>query len=474
MLTSKALLPRAEARVESRKPLALATSASVPLSRPAAKETVQDQIQRENPLRKIAFYASLGFLFVRLSAISELLAFYTHINFYLLYLFAPFAILGALTTGGVGRTFRHSAPRYWVAFFGWMILATPFSFWKGDSISMVIGYGRLVLPMLFVLGGLAMTWKEIRLVFYTLALSALANLATVQLFTGHDESGRITLDASGNMGNSNDLGAQLLLVLPFLLFVILDRTKSKALRVSLLPLIAYGAWVVLGTASRGCMIAMAAMFLFALWRATPAQRVATLAMGVVIATAIPLFLPGSVLTRLSSLFSDKRPETVEADESSATREYVLRQSLSYTAQHPLFGVGPGQFPNYEGHESTTEGKRGTWKVTHNFLTQVSSECGVPALIFVLLSLGSALLLVNRTYLQARKKGFKDIANACFCYQLGMVGYVCSIIFLAQAYHFYLPTMIGLAVSMSLVAMRHMSDQEIPSAVSAPSLKFAVR
>lgn len=110
MLTSKALLPRAEARVESRKPLALATSASVPLSRPAAKETVQDQIQRENPLRKIAFYASLGFLFVRLSAISELLAFYTHINFYLLYLFAPFAILGALTTGGVGRTFRHSAP----------------------------------------------------------------------------------------------------------------------------------------------------------------------------------------------------------------------------------------------------------------------------------------------------------------------------------------------------------------------------
>jgi O-antigen ligase len=165
---------------------------------------------------------------------------------------------------------------------------------------------------------------------------------------------------------------------------------------------------------------------------------------------------------------------VEAQESSAQRAYLLKQSLVYTAQHPLFGVGPGQFPNYEGTESRKEGKRGVWNVTHNFLTQVSSECGIPAVIFMLLGLGSAVALVNRTYQQACKKGFRDIANACYCYQLGLVGYLGSIIFLAHAYHFYLPTMIGLAISLSLVAAREMSSRQPRSAAQAAPLSFAIR
>jgi hypothetical protein len=49
----------------------------------------------------------------------------------------------------------------------------------------------------------------------------------------------------------------------------------------------------------------------------------------------------------------------------------------------------------------------------------------------------------------------------------MIGYVVSIVFLAQAYHFYLPMMIGLAVSMSLVAMRHMSVQPLCSSMTIP-------
>lgn len=473
MLSSKALLPRAEPRAGVRSGTAQVTIAPAPVPQPAGRETNWDQAEIQNPLRKIAFYAGLGFLFVRLSEVSNLLLFYTHVNFYLLYLFAPLAILGTLTTGGVARTFRHNAAKYWVAFFAWMILATPFSFWKGDSVSLIISYGRVQLAMLFVVGGLAMTWKEIRLIFYTIAAAAVANLATARLFTRLDEGGRITMDASGSIGNSNDLGAHLLLVMPFLLFVILDRTRNAFLRMSLVPLMAYGVWVVLGTGSRGCMIALVAMFLFALWRASPGQRVALLVVGVVLAAAIPLLLRGSVLIRLSSLFSENREQTAEADQSSAQREYLLKKSLLYTFQHPIFGVGPGQFPNYEGNQQAAEGKRGAWKVTHNFLTQVSSECGIPALLFMMMSLGSAVLLVNRTYRQARRKGFNDIANACLCYQLGLVGYLGSVIFLAHAYHYYLPTMVGLAIAMSLVAMRQMAAQEKPRMASVPSMPFGM-
>jgi hypothetical protein len=481
MLTSKALRPRA-VQPDARRQPPVPTLPTPAKTAPSGelRGSLQDQAERRNPLRRMAFYSSLGFLFLRLTGLSELLLYYTKVKFYLLYVFVPLAIIGTLTTGGIGRTFRQNASKYWMAFFFWMVLATPFSFWKGDSIAVISGYGRFAMVMLFIVAGLAMTWKEIRLLFYTIAAAALVNLGTAQLFAKLDNGGRITLEASGNMGNSNDLAAQFLLVLPFLAFVAMDRARNAFLRIALLPPLAYGAWVVLGTGSRGCMIALGAVFLFVLWRASPAHRIATLVAGIALAVMIPLFLPGSVLTRLGSLVKeegairDNSGESAEALESSAARAYLLKQSLLYTFEHPVFGVGPGQFSNFEGNEKTAEGKHGQWHATHNFLTQVSSECGIPALIFMLLGLSSAILLVNRTYWMARRKGFRDIVNACFCYELAMVGYLCSIVFLAQAYGFYLPTMVGLAIAMSVVAMREMSAQE-PSAVGiAPALPFALR
>lgn len=481
MLTTKALLPQAEPRGALREPPARLTAAPAPVALPP-RESSQDRSEVQNPFRKIALYAALGLLFLRLTAISELLLSYTGNKFYLLYLFAPLAILGALVTGGVGRTLRSKAAWYWIAYFGWMILATLFSTWRGDSTRLVLlDYGRVEIPMLFVIGGLAMQWKEIRMIFHTVAFAAVVSLAESHWSGKLDMGGRISMGSvSTNLGNSNDLGAHLLLVMPFLLFVMLDRTRAVFLRMFLLPVIAYGIWTVVGTGSRGCLIALAAMLIFALWRGSSGQRAAILVAACVLGVVIPLLLPASILTRLGSLFSDQsetgatQMSRVEAQESSAQRAYLLKQSLLYTAQHPLFGVGPGQFPNYEGKERKEEGKRGAWNVTHNFLTQVSSESGIPAVIFVLLGLGSAAALVNRTYQQACKKGFRDIANACYCYQLGLVGYLGSIIFLAHAYHFYLPTMIGLAISMSLVAAREMSARQPRSVAEAAPRSFAIR
>jgi O-antigen ligase len=447
----------------------------LPLSTPAAREPF-DESERDNPLRKIAFYAGLGFIFLRLSILSELLLYTTHVNFYLLYIFAPPAILGALATGGIGRTLRSNAGKLWLAYFVWMIIGTPFSSWKGESTFLVLAYARFTLPMLFVAGGLAMNWKEIRLLFYTFAAAALVNLSTARLLSKTDAEGRTVLTASGNIGNSNDLGAQLLLVLPFLLFVVLDRTRNIVLRLALVPLLAYGVWVVLGTASRGCMIALAAMFVFALFRATPGQRAATFAFGLVLAVTIPFLLSSNVRARLSTLFSEKNMDAelaAEARESRDVREYVFKQSVKYTLMHPIFGVGVGQFSNYEGGESLSAGNHGKWTVTHNFMTQISSESGIPALIFVLLSLGTAVLAVGRAYRMAKNRGFRDIENACFCFQLAMIGYVGSIVFLAQAYHYYLPTMVGFAIAISTVAMRYMSAEQRPAVLSpAPPLVVA--
>jgi hypothetical protein len=407
--------------------------------------------QQGNPLRKLSFYFGLAFLFSSFAVLPEFLYYVTGVNTYLIYLIAPAAILGGLISGGVRRTFRYHAAWYWLAFFLWMIIATPFSTWKGGSTTTLYAYARVSMSLLFVAGGLATTWKEIRTAFHVIAAAGALNLVTAGIFE-KNEAGRITLDASGSIGNSNDLAAHLLLVLPFMLFVLIERKINPVIRYLMLPLIAYGLWTVLGTASRGALLALCAVFLFTLWRATPMQRVGALVLGVALAGAVFVLLPAATLNRLSSLTGQAN---LEADESADSRGYLFRTSMRYTLQHPLFGVGPGQFGIFEGNESHTEGRYGSWHETHCAWTQVSSENGVPALIFFVLGILSALAMVYRTFREARKQGFEEIANACFCYMAGMLGFLVAITFLANAYRFYLPAMVGLAISLRFVALQTM-------------------
>jgi len=265
-------------------------------------------------------------------------------------------------------------------------------------------------------------------------------------------NGRIFLTASGTIGNSNDLAAHLLLVLPFLLFVALDRKRSPVIRIAVVLGIVYGLWIILETASRGALLALFAGFLFMLWQASAIQRALVLGGGLILMMISLVALPSMTLSRLGNLFGE---EHVESEESGEVRTYLFHQSLLFTEEHPLFGVGPRQFANFEGKTRVEEGKFGAWKDTHCAFTQVSAECGIPALIFFLCGLGAAIVVVIRTHRKARRQGNVEITNACLCYLLSMVGFLVAITFLPLAYNFTLPAMVGLAGSMSLAANRQL-------------------
>jgi putative inorganic carbon (HCO3(-)) transporter len=264
-------------------------------------------------------------------------------------------------------------------------------------------------------------------------------------------NGRIQLWENGTISNSNDLASQLLLVIPFLLWVAMDSNRNIFIRIPVLGAIAYGMWVIVGTASRGALLGIMAAFLFVLWRANMRQRAIAIFAGTVLTGIMLIALPKATIDRLGSLFGE---QNIEADQSTDARNHLFRQSVTYTLQHPLLGVGPDQFSNYQNQEH--EVKRAMWHPTHCAWTQISSECGIPALIFYVLGLGSAIFMVNRTYRIARERGYPDIANACFCYLLSMVGFLVSITFLTNAYGYCPPLMVGLAISISVAAARVMS------------------
>jgi O-antigen ligase len=360
---------------------------------------------------------------------------------------------------------------YWTAFTAWIALAVPTSLWPGNSLSILAAYLRTDLIMLFVIAGLAVTWRHCRLLMYAIAWGCAINLLTARFFQ-NDLGGRLSLNV-GAVADPNDFAAHLLLVLPFLLWIALAK-RGILVRAGAFAGIGAGLFLILRTASRGAAVGLLVEVLFFLLRANMRQRLAMFALVPAAAITLAIAVPQSALVRIRS-FSAADPNQ-EAFQSAESREYLFRKSIAYTIQHPLFGVGPGEFPEYEGEHNRLAGKtHGYWQETHNTLTQVSSECGIPAAIFFIAAIVSTFSLLKYTYRQARRRAdCADIATAAFCIMLGFTGFCAAVMFLNFAYFFYFPAMGGLGIAVASAARAEFQqrgdapEQPKPSGPAAPT------
>jgi len=410
------------------------------------------EVEDTSPLRVMAFKMALVLVFINFSNIHQLLTYVLHVNFYLLYLFGIPTLLGVALAGGIQRTLRGRPAIYWTMFAGWLIAGVPFSSWPGGSAATLIPYTRTIFPMLFVIAGLTLTWRECRSMMRAIAAGGVVIMAAANLFqdTGGHYGERLAIEF-GIISNSNDYAVHLLFVLPFVIWVALA-AKSKALRLAAWGGVGYGVLLVLKTGSRGGLVALGAGVLYWLLRGTMRQRLGLLVAGPIAAIVLVAFVPRSSLIRLVSFSGEDAGASQEAVESSRMRQYLLKQSIAYTLQRPIFGVGIAQFGEFEGTRNQIIGEHGYWHDTHNTYTQISSECGMPALAFYVAGILSTFLLVNRVYRQARKRPeCDDIRIATFCIMLAMTTYCTGIIFVNFAYFFYPLVMSSLGIAVSSAA-----------------------
>jgi O-antigen ligase len=214
---------------------------------------------------------------------------------------------------------------------------------------------------------------------------------------------------------------------------------------------AFGVYLILGTASRGAAIALGCVVLYFLWHASPAQRLAAITVAPVGLVILLSILPQTLVQRIKS-FSDTEGASEEALESSRSREYVLRKSIEYTLHNPIFGLGPGQFANYEGTHNVVLGGHGYWHSTHNCVTQASSEMGIPAALFMLGGFFSTMRSFRRVYRSTKfRPECRDINVAALTLGMAFVGFFVAIIFLNFAYFFYTPAMAGVAIALERVS-----------------------
>jgi O-antigen ligase len=430
-------------------------SEPVPLMPPVRKVSRKAKKSKSDKWHRISLYFALGLVFVRFSMVHQLLEYLLHTDTYLLYFVALPVLVAIPTMGAFKRVYQFRPAFYWTIFAFWLVPTSVFSSWKAGSLNQVIGYYRTELVLLFAIGGLITTWRECRLLMYTISAATVVNVICILLFRQLDENGRTSL-AFGTVANSNDYSGHLIYVLPFLLWVILV-TKSNFLRFAGFGFLFLALFEILAAGSRGAMIGLAtAVLVFAL-TATPKVRRIVLITAPVLAVLVIALLPPSVSHRIFAFSSDNPQASSEALESSQDRERLLKDSIATAIRHPLFGVGPGQFSNIEGQQ-TAHSRQRLWNAAHNSYTQIASENGFPGLIFYLGGILSSFLLINQTgRILSRYPVAKEAATAVLCVRIGMISFCVTIFFLNFGYFFYLPAFAGIAIAISASSRRLVAD-----------------
>ncbi|MDP9113959.1 MAG: O-antigen ligase family protein, partial [Acidobacteriota bacterium] len=328
----------------------------------------------------------------------------------------------AVLSGGLGRVLRSRLSYSWIGLAIWMALSVPLSYWPGGSIPVVLSYLVAQLPMLLIIGGLVLTWQECKLVLITITLACAVNVLSGKFFiVNPDTDSRFSLEL-GTIGNANDLTAHFLYVLPLVISVLLISDGKWIRRILCVGILGYGLYFCAATGSRGGLVGFAAACTFILIRAPGRVRIGALAATAAVFLIALAVLPQSLLQRYSTLFTNDSTDS-EAIESTAARTHLLKASIRFTMEHPLLGVGPGEFSDYEASVAKVEGTRAGWQVTHNAYTQLSSESGIPALLFYLTSIVMTFRTFGRVYRVAgARPKLRSMAIACFCCQLSMVGF----------------------------------------------------
>lgn len=193
--------------------------------------------------------------------------------------------------------------------------------------------------------------------------------------------GKVWGPSGGMAADNNSLGLALVMLLPFF-YYLYQVSARRVLRLGLLFCLLTIPFAILGTQSRGALLALISMaLLLGLKGKRPVLTTVVLACGV--AAAI-LFMPDTWSGRMKTI------ETFEEDSSAMSRIYTWKTLWALAVDRPLVGGGfvvdtPQVFAIYAPAEGAGVYKGGAVFVAHSIYFQMLGEHGFPGLaLYVLL------------------------------------------------------------------------------------------
>ncbi len=359
-----------------------------------------------------------------------------------------------LLSGNLFSAFRSKIGWLWLMFLAWILLATPFSVWRGGSLALLVDYVPRCWIQLFYFAAFAISVRHLhRLMLFLVASDVL--LLIDCWWGGSTLSGRLEIPDSMFFRNANDLSLQLIIALTQFVYLLYQREVWK--RALGGAGIAASLVFMLETGARGAFLALLALAAVSL--ALTKRRVRSILWAAPVVAATLLIAPSGVFHRVTLIGSQPDGAAAAARDQAAIgsqtqRLALLRQSVNTALAHPLLGVGPGQFAVAASGELAREGKPAPWLGTHNSYTEVASECGIPAFLLYVSVIFLALISNLRIYRRTPDRESSGSLNAlAFCLFASTLAYAVCTFFFHVAYSSYLPAIAGMSIALGQAADR---------------------
>ena len=376
------------------------------------------------------------------------------------------AIVAAILGGRIAQVLQSRISFFMAGLSIWLVIAIPGAFWRGGSVEVLTG-SWIPTMLLFLVGASVITTAaQCRRALFVFGLATITG-AMIVTSRGVESRGRLLL-AGSRYANSNTIAIMLLVGMPMVWLLSAGPQVGKVRKALVGGVLVLMVVALFRTGSREGLVGLVALCATAFVRSRGVGKVAIAFLAVVLALASAVFLPQSVKARLGTIFGPESvqlegPEaasewavTTSAAASSQLRLRLLEDSLSVTASHPFLGVGAGNFAPYCAAKEKEKARpdRAAWVGTHNTYTQLSSEIGIPGLIFYLGVLAWCMRALQQIVRRARRipgNQARDIAYMALALHTSFVAFCVVCFFSHMAYEPTMPLMAAITLAMSKTA-----------------------
>jgi O-antigen ligase len=341
-----------------------------------------------------------------------------------LHLERTLAIFVLVSFFGHGNRLRFpQVTRWFLTFYGAMILAIPLAFWPGNSLAACVAFGEIVVFHLLTVSLLTSEDRIRKYIVLTVALmgwqagsSMLLYMEGVRTFAmGVERAGGIT--SSG--GDANTLGITLVTAMP-LECLLMTKGNTKKIRLLGLAVFLVSLCTIVSTGSRTAFFTFmlcVSLLVLADWR----KRLKLLPILVVAAPLLWLIIPQQYKARYETV------EHLADDDSYQNRVLSWEGGIQMFLHNPLTGVGPDNYTDANG-EKYWPGRPRHFLNAHSLFFKLIAELGIVGFISFVGYLLS-LFKLNRHVLRERK----DRTNDTVVQRFPLYCQVCLLLLLFTGY-----------------------------------------
>lgn len=330
-------------------------------------------------------------------------------------------------------------------FLFYLCLTIPFSIWPGGAFDVVVfGAAKAIVIPIAAMGVLTTVTRFRRLLLvqtFAMLILAISSLA-------HYSGGRM-FGVGSMFGDPNELALDICIVLPVCVAMLMT-TKNFFKKIFWIAAIALFLFAIVLTYSRGGFLALLVVCLTVPWRFRFKLK-STLGLAglgtAILFVAVVVAGSSSYIERIKSITN---PDA-DTSGSSAYRQELLMASIRTTFEHPIFGVGPGQFMQVSG----------SWHQSHNTYTQISSDAGIPALLIFLVIMWTTARNLARAKRSVPVDQMWYLTAAVHC---GLLSYLVGGAFLSTAYWFVPYLLVAYGASVSKIIPSQSPVQQPPEAL----------